>query len=322
MQISKMQLCALLLAASFAGGAFATVLQAFADGDPSTDAVPRIVPYQGVLELNGQPVNAVGEQAVSIRFELFDGAEAEAPVYSQSLAVEVYGGRFTAGIGPTDDSGIAIADVIAGADDLHLGMTLLNQLDNPEDDVTMANRQRILASPYAMWSTTATHFVVGNSLTVAGPTDLNGGVAVTGDASVSGDSTLNNVTVNGLATLNGVNLAYEPWGSGGDGDGGAAIKNDNGEYQRLMIVGNNSAGGRRQVGLWDDVTINNDLDVGGTLRAGSFRHRNCTWRGNGLGWNDNTYHQVFCAAGEFMTGWRCYATDRLDGECAAYCCSP
>ncbi|MEO1271586.1 MAG: hypothetical protein AAFX99_26130, partial [Myxococcota bacterium] len=163
MQISTFQLCALMLAASFAGGTFATVFQAFADGDSSTDSVPRIIPYQGVLELNGEPVN---DQEVGIRFELFDGEESEQPVYSQTLMVEVYRGRFTAGIGPLDDTGSAIADIVAGADDLYLGMTLLNQSDTDEDDITMANRQQILASPYAMWSTSATHFVVGNSLTV------------------------------------------------------------------------------------------------------------------------------------------------------------
>ena len=40
---------------------------------------------------------------------------------------------------------------------------------------------------------------------------------------------------------------YAGWAAYGTGDGGAAIYNDNGGYQKLMIVGNNSAGGVRKV---------------------------------------------------------------------------
>ena len=297
-------------------------LSAMADGDPTTDTVPRMLPYTGTLEQNGQPVNAVGENAIHILFSLYDAADAEAPVYNQPLRLEVYAGRFTATIGPVglgpNNEEVAIADVVAAADDLHLGMTLLGDPEDPEDDLPLTNRQRIMATPYAMWSTSATHLVVNNSLTVAGPADLNGGVHVTGDSVLSGD-----LDVDGLATIHGVNLGFAPWSDNSVGDGGAAIRNDNGDHQKLMLVGNNSAGGRRQIGLWDDVTIDDDLHVGGTIHANAIRQRSCTWRETGIGTGgDNRMHSVTCNSGEFMIGWRCRASDRLDGNCAVRCCCP
>lgn len=60
---------------------------------------------------------------------------------------------------------------------------------------------------------------------------------------------------------------YSSWESQGTGSGGAAIYNDNGSYQSLMIVGNNSAGGNREVHLWDDLTVNNNLAVDNNLNV-------------------------------------------------------
>jgi hypothetical protein len=56
---------------------------------------------------------------------------------------------------------------------------------------------------------------------------------------------------------------YAAWGA--TGDGGAAITNDNGSFKALMIVGNNSAGGVRQVGIWDNLTVNGTATVTSTL---------------------------------------------------------
>ena len=55
----------------------------------------------------------------------------------------------------------------------------------------------------------------------------------------------------------GLTPNYASWAAYGTGDGGAAMYNDNGAYHRLMIVGNNSAGGNRRVGIWDDLRVSN-----------------------------------------------------------------
>lgn len=172
---------------------------ALADGDPATDSVPRMLPYQGQLEVDGRPLNATGAQALHIEFALYDGAEAEAPRYRQTQIVEVYAGRFTTTIGPVglDAEGgeIPITRLISAADDLYLGMTLLGDPEDPADDIALSNRQRIMATPYAMWTTSATNLsvasdlIVGGDLTVGGAVRLPAG-ALTGRELADGSVTL------------------------------------------------------------------------------------------------------------------------------------
>ena len=164
----------------------APLTPAHADGDPTTDTVPRLLPYQGLLELDGRPVDATGDRALHLMFALYDAADAEQPVYRQPLVVEVYAGRFTATIGPTglgaDDAPIGIDAVIRAADDLHLGMTLLGDPDDPADDIPLQNRQRIHASPYAMWTTSATDISVARHAIIGGDATIGGTLRVEGDA--------------------------------------------------------------------------------------------------------------------------------------------
>lgn len=155
-----------------------------ADGDPTTDNVPRILPYQGILELDGQPVNATGDNALHLGFQIFDGPDAELPVYRQDLRVEVYAGRFIATIGPVGVDGagaeVPISQVVANADDLYLGMILLGDPADPADDIALSNRQRIHATPYAMWASSATNLSVAQDLRVGR------NVTVAGDMTVQG----------------------------------------------------------------------------------------------------------------------------------------
>ena len=181
MKISTQQLptYTLILVVGLALGAVTTLgATVFADGDPTTDDVPRMLPYQGTLEINGQPVHATGTSALAMRFDLYDSAEAPEPVYSQRVTVEVYAGRFTTTIGPEGEGPagevVAIGDVVAAADDLHLGIVLLNDLEDPEDDTALANRQRLMATPYAMWTTTATSFTVARDLSAGGALRVGG----------------------------------------------------------------------------------------------------------------------------------------------------
>lgn len=163
---------------------------AFADGDPRTDNVPRVLPYQGILEMDGSPVNATGADALHITFALFDGPAAEQPAYRQDLRIEVYSGRFIATIGPVgqgpDGAEVAISQIVANADDLYLGMTLLGDPADPEDDVALANRQRIHATPYSMWSSTATNLSVANDARIGGALQVDGDAAVAGALTVGG----------------------------------------------------------------------------------------------------------------------------------------
>src|SRR5690606_25501727 len=55
------------------GAALSTAVTVLADQNGQTDGVPRQIPYNGVLELDGQPVDATGEEAVQMRFSIYDG---------------------------------------------------------------------------------------------------------------------------------------------------------------------------------------------------------------------------------------------------------
>lgn len=54
-------------------------------------------------------------------------------------------------------------------------------------------------------------------------------------------------------------------GNGATGIGGAGIWNDNGTYKTLMIIGNTSAGGNRQVSIWDALTVNGPIQATGQI---------------------------------------------------------
>jgi hypothetical protein len=91
---------------------------------------------------------------------------------------------------------------------------------------------------------------------------------------------------------------YASWASSGTGSGGAAIYNDNGTYRTLMIVGNNSAGGNREVKVWDDLTVSNDLTVdavtnaAGGISLGDVGNRQVLW----LAGNGDCNHAIYSDA--------------------------
>ncbi|MCB9528200.1 MAG: hypothetical protein H6703_01295 [Myxococcales bacterium] len=188
MKIERSPRTALLLAALL-GALVLLATPARADGDPRTDAVPRMFPYQGELALDGRPVHATGDDALHLRFALYAAPDMEQPVYQQDIVVEVYRGHFTATIGPIgqgpDGTERNIADVIAAADDLSLGITLLGDPDDPADDIALDNRQRIHATPYALWSTTATDLGVAGRLDVGGDARIAGALRVDGPVSIT-----------------------------------------------------------------------------------------------------------------------------------------
>lgn len=161
-----------------------------ADGDPRTDDVPRIMPYEGRLEIDGRPLDAHGDDALHLEFALYDGLDALEPVYTQALRVEVYDGDFTSTIGPSgfgpDGEERGIADVIAAADDLYLGMTLLGDPEDPSDDVPLSRRQPLRATPYALWTTAATDIAVADEVQVGADITVGGALGASG-LQVAGD---------------------------------------------------------------------------------------------------------------------------------------
>ncbi|MCA9565455.1 MAG: hypothetical protein KC561_18285, partial [Myxococcales bacterium] len=52
------------------GGLAATGIAVFADDNPATESLPRLLPYHGLLEIDGLPADGV----FSMRFSLYDGS--------------------------------------------------------------------------------------------------------------------------------------------------------------------------------------------------------------------------------------------------------
>ena len=248
--VSRWELYGVALGGALGGLALGLCLmlavEAIADQDPTTDQVPRRVPYSGVLELDGEPITAEGEGALWMRFEILDGPEeGGALVLQQDARVSVHRGRFHVILGEDDgvDNVVQVGDLgeaIVGADDLHLRIIMLGEHDpgnpnnaaNAEDDLLLSNAQRLLMSPYAFWATHATSFnvardllvgdaaVVGGALTVAGPGSFDNGrvtvgliapgaVSIAGAAQVGGEisSPESDVVINdGLVVRDGLQV--------------------------------------------------------------------------------------------------------------------
>ncbi len=180
----------ILLAGLLMGSLLALGANVMADGDPTTDQVARTLPYQGTLEVDGQPLQATGEQALPMEFQLYASQADEHPVYRQQIIVEVFSGRFTTIIGPlgldAEGNEVEVSQVIQAADDLHLGMVVLGDLEDPEDDIVLAGRQRIHATPYALWTTSATDMSIARNLVIGGDAQVGGGLNVEGNSRLVG----------------------------------------------------------------------------------------------------------------------------------------
>ena len=108
--------------------------------------------------------------------------------------------------------------------------------DGSGSPVVLQNMKRFVPVPYARLAVAASSFDVAQNLRVGGAVDAHAFLPRAQD-----------------------------WASLGLGDNEAAIYSDENAYEKLMIVGNDSAGGRRQVGVWDDLYVDDDLTVRGNL---------------------------------------------------------
>lgn len=94
--------------------------------------------------------------------------------------------------------------------------------------------------------------------------EVNGTFQTDSTSVLGGATTVNGqLTVNSAVVANAYMPNYAGWASYGTGSGGAAIYNDAGTYKTLMLVGNNSAGGVRQVSVWDQLNVNGAENVYG-----------------------------------------------------------
>ena len=310
------------------GGVLFSVVNVMADLNPAVQGVPQVIPYQGVLELNGQPVNRMGDQGMWIEFQIHDTINTPTYRYSQRIQVEIYQGRFTALIGPSgqdsDGQTVYLTDVISSSSQLYLGLVLLgDNLDSTDDDIYMSNRQRLMSTPYAMWASGASQFTVQQDLTVGGTVRANQ-IQVNGQVSATGDlNTSTNLNVQGNMNGNG-SLAI----AGNVSFGGADLvlgTNDgrgvgNRPSQRALV---HEAGDALVVNYGGDfeggVRVDSNVNVGGELSTSTLKVNGQditqvirSWVQNNcrvyLGWRDNCDGR--CSGGPSK-----YASAKANGVC-------
>jgi len=74
-------------------------------------------------------------------------------------------------------------------------------------------------------------------------------------------------SVEGLVKPSVILPSYTPYGTYQLGAGQASLYNDGTNLKRLVVTGNDSSGGTRKIGLYDDVSVAGTLAVVGTVTA-------------------------------------------------------
>jgi hypothetical protein len=159
-------------------GAFGLGVLAGTQKGEKAKSIPMLIPYHGVLERNGQLVNAIGTEKVDFRVALFDAEEAGTKVWPavagvyEEHSVNVFNGRFSFQIGS-----VAVYEHVP-ATPLYLDVQV--SMDS-EPWVPLARRQRFLAAPYAIVAGRSdTDFLVAQDLDVGGHLRVTGSPDETG----------------------------------------------------------------------------------------------------------------------------------------------
>ena len=199
------------------------------------DNVPRVVPYDGTLELDGTAYSGT----VDMRFTMHDAANGGTQMWqetwdSTTAQVNVYGGRFSVLLG----SHTAIASAITEAEPLYVSVEVKDS--GASSWTALAGRQQVGATPFAMWSSVASDFDVAGDLLVQDPAVTTAGVTIS-----------NAGTVTATGAVSGSSL------SAGSGlvEGGT-----------LDISGTADLG---QTDVTGDINVSDDLEVGDDAFFGS-----------------------------------------------------
>lgn len=172
---------------------------------PVADTVPRVVPYEGQLALDGTAVHG----DVAMRFSVHstaapDGAALWTGTYDQACSqsththckVVVRAGKFAVLLGQYDAGGTSLAGVIAQSADVCLRIAVQS---NAGAWVPLGGCQQFAASPYALWSAGGANPAITGNLSVTGDVSadaISANSVATGTANVSSTLTLGAVGSN------------------------------------------------------------------------------------------------------------------------------
>ena len=169
------------------------------DNNPATDTLPRGLPYEGHLAVDGVPLNG----AVAVTFALWSLPVGGGMLFEETQQVSFVNGRFSVllGVGMGDRR---IPPIVFDAADVYLGVTVNN--------TQLSGRQRIVPVPHALWAARAADFIVADTLDVGGASNLGGATTVgtpmmNANLTVNGTVTAGATTVNGALTAGATNVA-------------------------------------------------------------------------------------------------------------------
>ena len=169
------------------------------DNNPATDTLPRGLPYEGHLAVDGVPLNG----AVAVTFALWSLPVGGRMLFEETQQVSFVNGRFSVllGVGMGD---LRIPPIVFDAADVYLGVTVNN--------TQLSGRQRIVPVPHALWAARAADFIVADTLDVGGASNLGGATTVgtpmmNANLTVNGTVTAVRATVNGALTAGATNVA-------------------------------------------------------------------------------------------------------------------
>ena len=145
------------------------------DLSEATESVPRALPYEGHLAVDGVPLNGTVELTFSLWAtpDVVAGAQS---LFEQTQQVRFVNGKFSVMLG---EGNVGLSQVIFDADALYVGVAV--------GPTTLAGRQRIVAVPYALWAAKAADFTVANDLAVGGNATVSNDLAVGFDAAIGRD---------------------------------------------------------------------------------------------------------------------------------------
>ena len=167
------------------------------DDNPATDTLPRGLPYEGHLAIDGVPLN----RPTAVRFALWSLPVGGVLLFDESQDVVFVNGRFSVLLGVGD---ARIPPIVFDAADVYLGVTVNN--------TQLSGRQRIVPVPHALWAARAADFIVADTLDVGGASNLGGATTVgtpmmNANLTVNGTVTAGATTVNGALTAGATNVA-------------------------------------------------------------------------------------------------------------------
>ncbi len=265
--------------AAAAGGLSLGLILALAFGvfaeDSELDADPRVIPYNGVLEFDGQPFTGQAD----FRFELTDDENCD--VAEDHEQVDVFGGRFAVNLGTVLGD---VPECVFDADRVFLSIAV-RPAESVDPHTTLSGRQRINPVPFAYWAAEGSDFRVDGDANILGSANISGSANIGGNIALIGNIATpgaNAVAINDDLTVTGaisdpdsdltINDGLVVTGSVSDSNSNFTINDGldiTGDIQdtNSSVIINDSLDLRGGVSnATGDFTVNDNLDITGDIQ--------------------------------------------------------